>query len=142
MIKATISVDTARFKQEFSSSITKLHKHLNGVIKDSIKHVTSNIINMTPIKTGYLKGNWQASINSFSNTPVAVLDKAGTYAKSQVFSRLVSYDALNKDFYFYNVTPYGLLIEYGSSSQSPAGMVRVNVAQWPHIIDKYARTPR
>ena len=76
---------------------------------------------------GRLRANWNVSLVMPDESTTNAIDPAGggTIARGT--------DALGnskgEDIYIMNSLPYAIPVEYGHSSQSPAGMVRVSVAE-------------
>ena len=97
------------------------------------------IIKDTPVDTGRARGNWQATIG----TPArGVIDRSGDAgAIAEVTSESKNFEA-GTVFYLTNSLPYIYGLEYGRSKQSPAGMVRKNVARIQSIVAAEARKNR
>lgn len=85
---------------------------------------------------GQAKGNWFASIGS----PSAKVDntiRAKNAAKPLSRDHNVRLNAVGGIYYLTNNLPYIRRLEYeGWSSQAPAGMVRVTVAEFQQVLDK------
>lgn len=90
---------------------------------------------------GTAKGNWQAAINSEPKGEVARVDEDGDATISAAKAAIDG--APGNIYYLTNNVPYIERLEFeGWSSQSPAGMVRVNLRQLDQDIDaQIARLP-
>lgn len=98
-----------------------------GKALDLSKKIFDGIVSRTPVRTGSLRASWRVGVNAVDysrevnsdpNTPLPApkfnVLKVPLYAK----------------IYITNTTPYVWPIEYGWSSQAPAGMVRITLAQF------------
>ena len=105
----------------------------------------SRIIMRTPVDTGRLRGNWQASLDSPMRQSRDVKDASGSVnpvgagdskAKSEMI-RIVAGSGLANAVYLVNNLPYAGRIEYGySKRQAPKGMVRLTIAEFQDIVEK------
>lgn len=91
---------------------------------------------------GRLRANWNPSLGVPDLSTGASPDTSGT----QTIARVAATYALaqgESTLYLMNSMPYVREIEYeGHSTQAPAGMVRVTVAQFQTFIDKAVRSIR
>lgn len=127
-----------QFNVEWDRAILKAKKNIQKIIREASGELFADIILYTPVDTGALRGAWVASLNSPDLKDVDTLDKVGAdtafkalYAISQFKVGDTIYMANNKD--------YAEYIEYGHSSQAPAGMVRVNIIRFNSILEKTAK---
>ena len=99
------------------------------------------VIQRTPVDTGRLKGNWQASVGSPVTGTVTTTDKDGS---STVASMAAAIGGWGSKTYLSNGLPYAHRIEYDgwSHTKAPAGMVRVSFARIQNIVAKAARENR
>lgn len=86
---------------------------------------------------GRLRGNWNVGIGGI-NTALRPIDKGGEETKRRG-ERVIGLAKPEQDIYITNSLPYAIPVEYGWSSQAPAGMVRVTVAEWSGLIEKAAK---
>ena len=102
------------------------------------------IIDRTPVLTGYLKGNWQASIGAAEFDEVPRKTKSGGATKAELLSVLARLRG-DETFYFSNNAPYVLVIEgleihssgkVPASDKAPNGMVRISVAAATRLINE------
>lgn len=89
-------------------------------------------VEKTPVDTGTARASWQLSINNLPakkpELPKEMTKESATrWAKRQVskLSRLTGGEVV----YISNSVPYIIPLEYGSSKQSPEGMLRISLAE-------------
>lgn len=107
----------------------------------------SRVIMRTPVKTGRLRGNWQATTDKPASRQLQRKDNSGatnsqgignSKAKSAM-ENLVLGGGQATVFHLTNTLPYAKVIEYGDpngSKQAPQGMVRISVAEFEGIVEK------
>jgi len=86
------------------------------------------IVFRTPVDTGRARGNWQVSRGTGGDTPLESFDKSG----AATFAKGASAIGGAKEFgiiSIFNNVEYINLLEGGSSSQFPSGMVAVSLAE-------------
>ena len=140
------------FASELSNFTAKAESNTEQVFRASTISLFSRIISRTPVKSGRLKGNWQIDINQpatgdvsdSDTTPINTLDGG---SKRKVASGVMRAN-LNDSIYMVNNLPYARIIEAGrvprssgttGSTQAPAGMVAVSVAEFNREVEKQAR---
>jgi hypothetical protein len=117
------------FATDVGKFAVKAPKQAALVRKLFLKKLCFATIDRTPVRTGYLKGNWQPTIGAPAQSEVPRKSKEGGFPKKLVLSTL---EKLNGDqsFFFTNRAPYAYRIEYeGYSAKAPRGMLRVSVAE-------------
>lgn len=111
---------------------TDLHRYSVNVrklgekrIRSALLDFTAKVITATPVDTGRLRGNWQASINQPILTQIAeIVSEADAINASENVTKKIK---LGDFFFFTNNLPYARRIEEGYSQQMPQGMLRVNI---------------
>lgn len=88
---------------------------------------------------GRLRGNWNTGFGSIDRTEHGV-DKAGGASIARAQMELLARPK-GRDVYITNSLPYAIPIEYGGSTQAPAGMVRVTVQAFQGLVRDEARKP-
>jgi len=89
----------------------------------------------TPVDTGRARGNWILSVGGFSTSPVDINDVTGQGAISAGIGGLSGLRPFQVVFITNNVD-YILVLEGGSSSQAPAGMVSLTLNAIRSIIQR------
>lgn len=113
--------------------------------------VFNRVIMRTPVDTGRLRGNWQATTDAPADGEVDTLDNAGVTNERGIGSSVAKQAAealvLGQDnptvFHLTNTLPYARVIEYGDphgSDQAPKGMVRISVAEFQEVAEEVAKT--
>ena len=125
------------YAQDFSSQIKafakKVQDKTDATLRVAALDLTSRIINRTPVLTGRAKANWQVTVNEVPTSSLVETDKDGsaTMAKAAAILGKAQYI---QTVYVANNVNYIVGLEYGKSQKSPAGMVRVTVAEWSEIV--------
>lgn len=123
----------------FSSDIRAWSKKTQDaatrIIRGSALEIFGAIVRRTPVRTGRLRGNWQCEINTI---PDGEVNTTASQALSRV-SKKTSLMKLTDRIYLVNNLPYAGVIENGSSTQAPNGMVKVTIAEWQRIVAQQAK---
>lgn len=90
----------------------------------------SKIVSRTPVDTGRARSNWQSSLN----TPSLGIDPTG-----EGYSATVASAKLGDSIFFINNLPYIRVLEDGSRTHKPVGMVKVTIAEFESIASKEIR---
>jgi hypothetical protein len=95
----------------------------------------SAVILDTPVDTGRLRGNWQASIETPNFNRNSAGDKGGGDAVLRVVSTAMQLEG-EESFILTNSLPYAYRIEYlgWSHTKAPRGMVQKNVTRFRNIL--------
>ncbi len=97
--------------------------------------VLTGVTLATPVNLGRARGNWILSVGSFSNTPVDINDVTGKSTISTGLGNLSKLRPFQVVFITNNVE-YILVLEGGSSSQAPEGMVSMTLNSIRNVIQK------
>jgi hypothetical protein len=136
----SFSDDIKRFKKKAEKAATLM---LRGTALDMF----GRIVKRTPVGNpslwkgpapagytgGALRSNWQIGINS-PKGGILPIEKDVT-RKTIKLNTVKLKDAI----FITNNLPYANAVEFGSSSQAPAGMLRVTVAEFKKIVNKNAK---
>lgn len=113
----SFSADLRRFRKTAGSTAEKM-------FRAKVIGVMNNIVRRTPVDTGRLRGNWNASLNSPDrSTTDSTTPKMGE--AQSVMQRAGNGDTA----YFTNNLPYAGDIESGTSKQAPIGMMKISVLE-------------
>lgn len=124
------------FKKDFAKFKEKTDRKVNAVFRTASLVLFGKIIIRTPVDTGRLRANWQASLNNPKKSQVESTDKKrGIDEANRVAKHLDS----NDSFYLTNNLPYAEAIENGWSGQAPKGMVKVSALEWKRIVNAATR---
>lgn len=146
--------DAARFRASLAAWRPKLQGRLDAVVRRIVMTVAHEVIiggtygPGTPIRTGFARASWYVSVGSPSReTPAPEADENagpgaygdGSDAFSDINSSLSEVHAGGPTVYLLNDASYIRSLEYGSSLQAPAGMVRVVLSAIQGITDDIAK---
>ncbi len=86
---------------------------------------------------GRLRGNWNLSLNRIDKSTTKTTDKNGVKVTQKSNNGMRNFKG--ETVYISNHLPYALSVEKGHSTQAPAGMLAVSVAQWNRIVKGNAK---
>ena len=114
-----------------TGTMSQVVARANGHVDDRIRAATFGIFagirKDTPVDTGRARGNWQCTIGA----PFVGEDESGSDEQiQQTIPRRAG-----SVVYLTNNVPYIQKLEYGYSTKSPNGMVRVNVARFEGLLN-------
>lgn len=138
--------NNAEFVRNYRAVLERARGNVATVAKKIIIDMTSRIILMSPVDTGRFRANWQMAAGAMNFMTDASVDKTGQATIERIRGIVEAAD-IGVIFYFTNSLPYARPLEYGLlgkppgsangpksaggySSQAPAGMVRVTVAEF------------
>ena len=117
----------------FALDISKLVKKYNGNVDKAVRttgfELVRRVVNNTPVDTGRLRGNWQATVDAPATGTIERDDKSGQATIQAAMPAIKQ--KTGRVFWLSNNLPYARRIEYEghSSIKAPAGMVRVSIAE-------------
>lgn len=142
----------AAYKAQMEANIKKVYAACEKIADETLKEMYKKIVDRTPIGNpalwkhpyppagyvpGKLKASWQLSFNSTARDKTS-----GRFVSTKGISNSgaggIKINVSGKDSTatISNFQPYAYRIEYGSwSTQAPAGMMRITVAEYASIIN-------
>lgn len=143
------------YKLDFSKALPIINEETAKVIRGTTIDLFGDIVIGTPVgdpalwnteykPAGYVGGslrfNWQVGINSVPSGELGGEDTSpkGTATRTRELNKISSFK-INDKMYFANNLPYAEVVEEGSSTQAPEGMVRVAISGFQRELDKNAR---
>lgn len=135
------NADAERYNAGLASQGESAYRgqRLVGALKPAKRAGRRKLERMFPLRAGKgyvggrFKGNWQVSINREPTGETGLIDPSGAQALSSGIA--VAHTAIaGHTIYLQNNVPYAVRLEYGWSSQAPAGMVRITVARFQQIV--------
>lgn len=88
---------------------------------------------------GRFRGNWQVTLNGAAAGELDRIDPSGAQTLAEGIAT-ISGATSGATVYMVNNLPYAQRLEFDAwSSQAPAGMVRITVAEFPAIVEDAAR---
>ena len=118
---------------KFRRNIQKRIDEAKGKQKLFIKKLTlellKRVVLKSPVDTGRFRNNWMIGNGSVDMSTSIETDKSGTGSILRGASEVNSINVNGQIIYISNSLPYAKKLEFGSSKQAPAGMVRVTLAE-------------
>lgn len=124
---------------------------LETAAREVLQDLALDVVKRTPVDTGFLRGNWQVSINAPPSSKLVDSGKPeAVYAGSSKFpavapqtvarvSSEISRLDIGDTLYFTNNARYAAVIENGNATRRPRAMVRGAVANLPNIAERTIR---
>jgi hypothetical protein len=125
-------------------------KKIDQVTRMIALEVFRRIILKTPVDTGRARGNWLCTIAA----PAAAMaqgegwfqgsadaggyDKSGRAAIEEAANQVMAWNPKDVAIFLTNNLPYIEALENGHSSQAPAGMVAITIAEFDGIVARVA----
>jgi len=118
---------------ESERTIKVMFSELESVMKKLTLEITANLIEATPVDTGWARANWIPKIggpnNSLSGSRVNA--EAGNIDSQQqqagIAAVATSYKVINGPIYISNIVPYIINLNNGSSTKAPPGFVDIEI---------------
>lgn len=85
---------------------------------------------------GRFRGNWQVAFNIAPTGELERIDAQGNETKQAGAAVIQTFNSEVGSIWLMNNLAYGPPLEYGHSSQAPAGMVRITVAEFQSFVDR------
>lgn len=112
---------------------------MDEIFRKVVIQIGTTVIRLSPVDTGRFRGNWQFTVDQPASASLDNYDKEG----HDTIARLVS-DAQHLTFgqtaYVVNNLVYGISLEYGHSSQAPAGFVRITLEMFDSFVEEAIRS--
>ena len=114
------------------SQIRVIVKSLTGLASKAVRvitlDVTANLIEDTPVDTGWARANWVPEIGSFFNGTVGTRDNVETGTQQAGTMLVAATYTIDKGFVSVsNNVPYIVNLNEGSSRRVPAGFVQAAI---------------
>lgn len=125
-------------KTQFNVDMSKAIEAVEGDIEDTIKLAVLGlfraIVLKTPVDTGHLAYNWQASVDSPKQSERSGVDPQKEATIEEGKADIGKWTLKNKSLWIANNVDYVEEIEYGKSRvKAPQGMVRVSLREFDSI---------
>jgi hypothetical protein len=130
----------------------KAKANADQVLRASCQGLLANIVSRTPVGNpdlwkhppppgyvgGRLRGSWMTTVGEPSAESPGVIDPTG--GASVLRAQTVLSEAhVGPPIYIVSNLPYAIEIEYGHSTQSPLGIVRLAAVEFQQIVDEAAK---
>ena len=122
----TFAADVRRFTVKSEKAVDKTVRAITFAL-------FREVIQRTPVDTGRLKGNWQASVGAPEMGTLTTTDARGGTTITKMAGAIGGWGSVS---YLSNNLPYAARIEYDgwSHTKAPEGMVRVSLARIQAIV--------
>lgn len=123
--------------KSFKQAIENLAEMPEKVVRGTLLGLSSRIIEDTPVDTGRLRGNWQASFDAAKSGKISRTQTGPQGSATAEAQQVVGRYQPGQTFYLTNNLPYAAVIEFGGSKvKAPQGMLRKNVAAYQALINE------
>ena len=126
------------FQKQFKKASNIVIKGSEEVVRAAAISLFSEIIKRTPVDTGRLRGNWQASLESPATGKLSTVDKAGITSINKVKQKASEFK-VNDIIYLTNNLEYAQYIENGTPHIIPFGMVKTTLRDFRATIKREGR---
>lgn len=145
-----ITTNINQFLKKFKENQQLVIKASEKVVNETLLEMYKRVVDRTPVGNpalwkfqapkdytpGTLKKSWQLSFGGMRD------QGTGRFVSTQsiVGKHGISFQVRggNKTAFIYNKQPYAERVENGWSTQAPAGMMRITIAEYTMLIDKNA----
>jgi hypothetical protein len=121
-------------QQSFSAAVDawvlKSRQRLEAVLKTSAQYVHEDVVNRTPVDTGYLVNSITGSIDG----PLPLRGEQGDGYAAPSFDLVLAGASLADTVYISFVANYAAHVEYGARGRQGVGMVRLAAQAWPQHV--------
>lgn len=121
-----------------SKAVEQIREHTNNVIQETFSEMGERIVDRTPVDKGTAKGNWNASIGMPDYTTTTRTDPSGFTTTAKI-KKVASNANIGDVLYLANGIDYIGVLERGSSTQAPKGMVSITLEEHDEILRQKAR---
>lgn len=140
-----MATDPRAMNRKFRANVAKRLKHVEAhvetLVQKTLVDMASSVVRMSPVDTGRFRANWVFGRGAFNPTTTDATDAGGGGTQQRLQREISAGVKLGQSevVYITNSLPYAYRLEYeGWSSQAPAGMVRVTIANFRPIIRRVA----
>lgn len=122
----------------FKQALDNLAELPEQLVRGTLIGLSSRIIDETPVDTGRLRGNWQASFDAAKTSKLQRTQTTlGSGPATEEAEQTIGRYQPGQTFYLTNNLPYAAVIEFGGSKvKAPQGMLRKNVAMYQARINE------
>ena len=123
-----------QFRRRFRELLERAGSKAELVARKVALDLHVSLVMKSPVDTGRFRANW---VMQYAATPLIIEgnDKSGGGSIAAASAVLGSF-VIGQRIFMTNSLPYAIPLEYGHSSQAPAGMVRITVAEFDQFLKK------
>lgn len=112
--------------------VDRANSRIDIVVRKATISLFSSVVKATPVDTGRARGNWQCTIGNRATVSTEHTDKSGSGVITEIIRTVP--EKSGSIVWLTNNVPYIQKLEYGSSKQAPAGMVRTNIQRFASFL--------
>ena len=128
----------ADFFSQVSDWVEDVKEALDEGLSEIVFLVGESVVTLSPVKTGRFRGNWQLTINGLSTNSLIRYDKSGGETLKEIRDKSQSF-TYGEIAYIQNNILYGPLLEDGSATRAPNGMVAITEDRFVSIVNDVMR---
>jgi hypothetical protein len=117
------TIPPAALERRLNGISKRLNRGVAALTASIIEEIGNEVVDRTPVVTGFARANWRPSLNAPSSSAVSFLDPTGAATKSRIVVVGLRWQP-GDIFYLVNRAPYIGRLAEGSSPQAPAGYVQ------------------
>ena len=121
-----IRTNMGKLQRRLDRVATGLGNFVLSIERNIIEEVATEVVERTPVETGFARGNWTPGLNAAPLVPVTTLDPTAAASPARINS-LAQFLRLGDTFYITNNADYIGLLNAGYSPQAAALFVSVAV---------------
>lgn len=131
----------ASFAATIDKWVLETRDRQEAVFKNAAEAVAGDVINRTPVDTGFLRASLQASlVEPPAIDPKARPDKgAEGIAPPSNYAAVIENATIGQTVYMGFTAAYARHVEYGARGRQGVGMVRLATQAWPQHVAKAVR---
>lgn len=118
-----------------------IEARLETVMEAVASEVFRRLVTRSPVDTGRFRANWRVGIGAPDTSTSEATDKDGSSTIRSGQAAIAGAEP-GQSIAMTNSLPYARALEYGHSTQAPAGMVAITAMELPHIVDEAVRQAR
>lgn len=135
------------FKATLGAWANKVDANLDALARQSVLRMSRNVVQATPVDTGFLRGSWQPAIGAPAAVSSSSADQTGVGAMSKV-ALTISGIKPGVRFFMTNNARYAMRLEFGFVGQDSLGRtynqqgrfyVGNEVKRWPLVVEALAK---
>lgn len=123
----------ANLGDQLKAFAEKTKADMETVVRKTAFSLGESMVVMSPVRSGRFRGNWQYGADTINTSTGGADDKSGRTALNRIQAGIRGWKP-GQTIWITNSLVYGPRLEAGWSKQSPAGMVRVSVANYQQYI--------
>lgn len=123
----------SKWRDSFGKAQGNIERRMELAARNTALELFTRVILRTPVRDGRARGSWGVAIGQPQPGPHDSPDKQGSRALSQAQAEAAALKLGERVLMVSNLV-YMPPLENGSSTQAPAGMVKVTVEEYPQIV--------